>query len=164
MNTANWYVAHTFPRSEKMVHKRIQQLGVTSFLPTRLEKRQWSDRVKKVELPLFSCYLFVNTLEVYLPSLLEINGLSRFISFNNKFAIVRDQEIELIKKVMIKGVNVAVENNRFKVGQHVKIVAGPFAGSEGVLVKSQGRNRVVLELEDIQYNLSIEVPISALAT
>src|SRR6202795_4656036 len=53
-----WYGLHTRPRHEKIVAHRLEERGVTAFLPMITEVHKWSDRKKKVELPLFSCYVF----------------------------------------------------------------------------------------------------------
>jgi hypothetical protein len=56
---ANWYAVQTRARNEKVVCERLQEQGLATFLPLVTEVRRWSDRKKKVELPLFSCYVFV---------------------------------------------------------------------------------------------------------
>src|ERR1700751_951945 len=56
----NWYGVQTRARHEKVVASRLSEKGVATFLPTVTEVHRWSDRKKTVELPLFSCYLFVN--------------------------------------------------------------------------------------------------------
>ena len=55
----DWYAVHTYPRHERVVAERIRQQGLTTFLPIITETHRWSDRRKVVELPLFSCYVFV---------------------------------------------------------------------------------------------------------
>ena len=56
---ANWYAVQTRARNEKVILNRFEEQGLTTFLPLVTEIRRWSDRKKKVELPLFSCYVFV---------------------------------------------------------------------------------------------------------
>ena len=75
-------------------------MGLNSFLPLCKMKRQWSDRVKLVEIPLFNSYVFVNTTLDQVPKLLGINGVSRFLSFGGEFATISEEEIEIIKKVV----------------------------------------------------------------
>jgi transcription antitermination factor NusG len=57
--SASWYAVQTRARNEKVVCERLQEQGLSTFLPLVTEVRRWSDRKKKVELPLFSCYVFV---------------------------------------------------------------------------------------------------------
>jgi len=56
---SHWYAVQTRARHEKVVSERLQEQGLTTFLPLIGEVHRWSDRQKKVELPLFSCYVFV---------------------------------------------------------------------------------------------------------
>src|ERR1700683_5644549 len=55
----SWYAVQTRARHERVVVQRFQDKGLTTFLRVVTEKRRWSDRWKEVELPLFSCYVFV---------------------------------------------------------------------------------------------------------
>ena len=54
-----WYALHTRARHEKSVERRLRDQGMETFVPTTMEVHRWSDRKKKVEVPLFSCYVFV---------------------------------------------------------------------------------------------------------
>ena len=54
----SWYGLQTRPRHEKIVAQRLEERGVTTFLPVVTEVHRWSDRKKTVEMPLFSCYVF----------------------------------------------------------------------------------------------------------
>src|ERR1700745_638975 len=78
---ADWYAVHTYPRHEKVVAERIRQQGLTSFLPTITETHRWSDRRKVVELPLFSCYVFVQLVPTNEKRLrvLRIDGVISFV-------------------------------------------------------------------------------------
>ena len=61
-NAENWYAVHTRAAHERAVAHRLRDRGVTTFLPTFTEVHRWKDRRKTLELPLFSCYLFVKLL------------------------------------------------------------------------------------------------------
>jgi len=54
-----WYALHTRARHEKAVERRLRDQGMETFVPTTMEVHRWSDRKKKVEVPLFSCYVFI---------------------------------------------------------------------------------------------------------
>lgn len=56
----NWDMAYTFPKAERKAACKLREMGVTSFLPLHKVVKQWSDRKKKLELPLFPNYLFIN--------------------------------------------------------------------------------------------------------
>ena len=159
MKNLKWYVAYTYSKSERKVHQRIKELGIESFLPLHRVKRQYSDRIKLLEVPLFTSYLFVKTTESILPQLLSIEGIARFVSFANDFATIRESEIEKIKAIIAAGREMYISNS-FAAGQRVMLNQGPFAGMEGVLVKEQGKNRFIVTIEALDQNISIDIPTS----
>ena len=131
-----WYVAYTYPRAEKKVNKRIKELGVETFFPTQIVKKKWSDRIKEIETPLFPNYIFAKAFNHQIGNLLSIDGLSRFISFGGQLATIREQDIEMIKKILRK--KIYIEKSRFRRGQKVVIKVGPLSGLEGILIKEDG--------------------------
>ena len=56
----NWYVLHTKPRSEKKVEQKLLSLGINAYCPTRPEIRFWSDRKKRIDVPLLPSMVLVN--------------------------------------------------------------------------------------------------------
>ena len=54
-----WYAIYVRSRHEKKVHQLLLEIGIESSLPLIKTTRKWSDRKKKVEIPLFRGYVFV---------------------------------------------------------------------------------------------------------
>src|SRR5579863_5225910 len=54
-----WYAIHTMARHEKRVTTYLQEERVFAFLPMIEQLHRWSDRRSRVEVPVFSCYVFV---------------------------------------------------------------------------------------------------------
>lgn len=162
MEKKEWFVAYTVSKAEKLINTQIQELGIESYLPLQKVKRQWSDRVKLVEVPLFPSYLFVKTTKEKIPQLKSMRGIAWFIAFQNKLATIQEQEIELIRKVLAGGKEVIVTNNKFNSGQQVMIKEGPFAGLEGILIKEKGKNRFIMELKGLEQSISIDIPTNYL--
>ena len=154
-----WYVAYTYAKFERKVHDRIQDQGITSFLPLVEVKRKWSDRIKKVMVPLFSSYVFVHTTESKLPLLERVDGLVKFIAFAGRYAVVRQKEIEMIERLLGSGQEVRVEGRRFHLGERAVINDGILAGMEGVLRGEAGKDRFYVEIEELGQIISIEVPV-----
>ena len=73
-NSEKWYVLYTAPRAEKQVDQRLKKEGITTFLPLHLSPRRWSDRIKLIEVPLFSSYIFIYTAEFSFTGLLQCRG------------------------------------------------------------------------------------------
>lgn len=158
----DWYVVHTVARREKKVAAEIADLGIEFFLPMYKTVRQWSDRKKKVELPLFPNYVFVHTSESARQLLFSINELIKFVSIERKPVVVRDTEIETVKQILkVDGLEVGMENY-FQKGMKVRIARGQLAGLEGVVLKQNGKSRLLVCINGLQKAFSINVATNLL--
>ena len=92
-----WFVLYTKPRTEKKVVDRLEKLGLTVYCPMTIQLKQWSDRKKKVEVPLLNSYVFVNLPEADRNLVFEVPGIVRYLFWLGKPAIVRDQEIKTLQ-------------------------------------------------------------------
>jgi transcriptional antiterminator NusG len=163
--TKHWYVFYTKSRQEKKVRELLQKNGYEVFLPMQKVMRQWSDRKKKVEVPLFNSYIFVREMEHHIPSVLKIPGLSWNIRYNDKPAILRLEEYKLIQRFITTGLfleTTGVEADIFKVGDKAKIIDGPLAGMTGVLTGEGKNQRFNILLEGIQQVIQIQIPAALL--
>lgn len=157
MRPINWYVLYTAPRAEKMVEKRLRGEGVEVFLPLYKSKRKWSDRIKVVEMPLFTSYIFVHCNEVKLRTLTSFYGVVRVVFYNGRPAIVRDEEIAAINEF----IPLADGNRILTKGDMVRILTGPFVEKAGKVVKYSDKFSY-LYIEEMGYcvwveNLNLEV-------
>jgi transcriptional antiterminator RfaH len=148
-----WNVIYTAPRSEKIAYDRLIEEKIVAYLPLFTTVRKWKDRKKKVELPLFNSYVFVyvNSKERYQAS--QIPGVVRFIHFQGQPAVVRQKEINAIKRFLNKteGMSIKVEK-----GDLVEIAAGPFEGVYGKVLRV-GKDKIVLQIEQLKLSLVAEV-------
>jgi transcription antitermination factor NusG len=149
----NWYILYTAARAEKQVEKRLNLDGIETFLPLHLSPRKWSDRVKLVEVPLFSSYIFVRTTDEILRSLVSLPGISRIVYYNGAPAIVRQKEIEAIRQ-FVKHAN--GKECTFGVDEEVLIACGPLKDISGK-VKKVGKEQVILYIEQIGMSVSINM-------
>lgn len=149
----DWNVIYTAPRAEKRVYDRLLEENIEAYLPLYTTLRQWSDRKKKVEVPLFNSYIFVrvNPGEHY--QVLQINGVVRFVYYMKKPAIIRPKEIMAIKQFLNKseGFRITVEK-----GDRVEIAGGPLQGVYGKVIRI-GKNKLVLQIEELNLSLVAEV-------
>src|SRR5690606_15969941 len=98
-----WYVFYTRSRQEKKVRDLLLKGGFEVFLPMQKVMRQWSDRKKKVDVPLFNSYIFVKDQEFRITDILRIPGVAWNIRHNGKPAILRQEEFELINRFITTG-------------------------------------------------------------
>ena len=155
---AAWYAIHTRSRHEKRVASELERKGFKTFLPLSTEIRQWSDRRMSVEVPLFSCYAFVNT-DSSASSRVEVlrtAGVVSFVGGNHRSLPVADAEIESVQMLLANRVGFA-HHPFLNIGQKVRIRGGALQGIEGILTRFNGASRLVISVETIQRSLSITV-------
>lgn len=153
-----WFVMYTAPRSEKKVEQRLKEKGLEVYLPIIEEVRQWSDRKKKVQRPLFNSYIFVHTTKDRLWESLQVPGAVKFVNFAGEHATVRESEIEALKRVISTGVAVEVEANSIETGQQVRILGGPLQGFEGECIQKANKDYFIIRIPSINQNMLINVP------
>lgn len=161
MNKRRWYVLYLRSRYEKKVHDELERRGIESFLPTVVETRQWSDRKKKVRVPLFPGYHFVKIELTQKLRVLEVVGVVRIVSIRGRPSPVPDEQIESLKLIIASPRTIRRENP-LSGGELVKVKSGPFAGAQGIVVRTKNSTRVVVSLESIQQAVSVEVDAAAL--
>lgn len=157
-----WYALYTRSRNEKKVADLLERKGVEIYCPLQEEVRQWSDRKKKVKLPVFRSYVFVR-LESYADesvAVLETPGAVRFLWWLGKPAVVREEEIIAIRQFLREyaGAPLSIE---YREGEKVSITAGPLKEQEGTLLKIQG-NKAILYIHSLGIRLKAELPLNAL--
>ena len=153
-----WFAVQTRSRHEKMAARQLQAQGFATFLPLSVEMRQWSDRRKVVEMPLFPGYVFLQM--VYLPEqrlrVLTTEGVVNFVGVHSQGVPIPDKQIEDIQTLLTA--KVPFESYPFlKVGQRVRIRSGSLEGIEGILVRQESDRRLVISVELIQQSVSIRL-------
>jgi len=158
-----WYAIYTRPRSEKKVHKLLTQNGFNSYLPLITTIRQWSDRKKKVQLPLISSYIFVKTNEANLITILNFNGVVRILKHLGKPAKIQDYEIENLKILLSDTDSINyIETLDLKKGDSIIVEKGVFKGLIAECIKLNGRHRVIVRIEGIENIIEVNIPLSYL--
>ena len=152
----SWYAIYTKPRHEKKVYAQLTDKDIETFLPLITRKRQWKDRKKNVEMPLFSSYLFVDFEYKYRFDVLETDGVVKIVNFNGVPAVVPDWQIESLKQMLTFPKTLQLESY-IKPGEIVEITEGPMQGMSGTVVKRKNSNRLVLTIEGIMQSISVEV-------
>lgn len=134
MANPKWLAIYTKPRWEKKVNQLLQEKGVESYCPLNKVKRKWSDRIKTVEEPLFKSYVFVKVNEVDRTSVRMTNGVINFVYWNGKPAVIKEKEINAIKRFLDEYENIEVKPMELKINQRVVITGGPLMDQEGKVI------------------------------
>lgn len=156
-----WYALYTRSRTEKKVADLLIKKNMEVYCPLQEEIRQWSDRKKKVKVPVFRSYVFVH-LDDYTAgcgSVLNTPGAVRFLWWQGKPGIVRDEEIEEIKKFLKDYGGSEISIVDYRRGEKVKIAAGPLKEQEGVIIDLQNK-KAVLSIESLGVDLIAQLPLT----
>lgn len=158
LGLAFWYAVQSWPRYEKKVEAELRLKGIHTFLPLFSEKHQWSDRLQKVELPLFPGYVFVRIAEgsSHRVPVLRTSGVNGFVGVRGIGTPIPDAEIAAVQSVIENRVPFR-SFERLEVGQRVRVRGGSLEGVEGVLVKVQGERSLVISVGLIERSLSISI-------
>ena len=151
----HWYVLYTQPRAEKKVNERIQALVHTCYLPLHKTPRVWSDRIKIIDKPLFSSYIFVRCREHELYPLLQVSGVVRIVYYCGKPAVISPKEIASIKTFLEKAAN-----RELCVGDEVEILSGSL---KHVCGKVRDINKKFLSLTIKQIGITVMVNLTSVA-
>lgn len=152
----HWYVIQTRPRYEKKVDEQIKAKGIETFLPLILTIRKWSDRKKKITIPMFPGYLFVHANEEERQrAIQETIGALRYIFYRNKAAVVSDRELENIQLSLRDPERFKIENTNVRKGDMVKITGGVFTGMEGVVTEIRGSYKLTINIIELSMSLNI---------
>lgn len=160
-----WFVFYTKSRQEKKIRDLLQKSGYEVFLPLQKVMRQWSDRKKKVEVPLFNSYIFVHEQEHRIPDILKIPGIAWTITFNGKPAVLRNEELELIERFISSGLLIETSDMDARAlapGETAQVVGGPLAGITGVLTGNANHEQLNVFLEGIHQVIRVRVPVALL--
>lgn len=142
-----WYVIYTKPRNEKKVTERLQQIGITVYCPMITVIKQWSDRKKKVQLPLLNSYVFVCLEDKEREKVFQVSGVVRYLFWLGKPAMVREEEILALQEGL-KETMTSFEVKGIKVGDLLPIPSGPFQGKEGI-IKQINKHSLQLILKEL---------------
>jgi transcription antitermination factor NusG len=155
----HWYAAYTCANNEKLVASKLLARGVEHFLPLYSSVRQWKDRRITLDLPLFPGYVFVRLALVERLRVLQIPRVVRLVGFSGVPSALPDEQVEVLRTGLAERLR-AEPHPFLTVGRRVRIVRGPLAGLEGVLLRKKGSFRFVLSVELIQRSLSVDVDAS----
>lgn len=153
----HWFALYTKPRHEFKVALKLQGISVEYYLPTLTVTKKWSDRRKKVEVPLFNGYIFIHSSEKERLLSVQQDGVVRTIMFSGKPSIIPDVQIESLRKLLTETPDVFVID-KIEIGSQIKIVNGPFEGVEGVVREAESEKWLFVNIEILNRAVSVKLP------
>jgi transcription antitermination factor NusG len=154
-----WKALYVNSRAEKKIALLLNEQNIEAYVPLKTELRQWSDRKKKVSVPLINGYVFVKPNAKQREDVFKTDGVIQYVRYNGGDAIIRDEEIEILKTIESKGYYV---EGKFGIdlleGDIVEIKAGPFKGLHGIVTRQKHAEHCHIMIKSIDFQLQIQLP------
>jgi len=131
----NWFIVFTKPRNELKVLDRLLSIGVEAYTPSRVEQREWSDRKKKVRVPLLPSMVLVQLVENEVNKVFEIPSVVRYLFEYGKRAVVSNEEVLAMQAHVAN--TFSVQENKLVVGDTIQV---PLLDQEALLLSVKGKN------------------------
>lgn len=160
---ARWYAVYTCANHEKRVAEQFSGRNMEHFLPEYETVRRWKDRKVRLQLPLFPGYLFVHMIGHQRLRVLQVPGVVQLVGFRGRPVALPDDNINRIREFLGQGWR-AEPHPYLAAGRRARVVRGPLAGMEGIVVRRKNRSRLILSFDLIQRSMAIEMDVEDLAT
>jgi len=153
-----WFALHTKFKTEKYVAEQLRKKGFEAYVPVIKVTKRYSKKIKKLELPLISCYVFIRMDTKDKGRVLETEYVYRFVSQTGKEEPIQDDEMDMMKRVVgeFDG-EIKSKNLSFLIGEEVEVISGSLTGIKGKLIEKSGKQSFVVELTSVGYELHIEM-------
>ena len=159
-----WLVVYVSSRQEKKVSAYLTKRKVDNYLPMVRLLRQWSDRKKFVDFPMFPGYLFVRPTATQYDDVITIPGVVNYLKFSREPAIVTNKEIDIIRTIESSGYyaeNIPMPTD-YELGEKVIVKEGPLRGQTGVLMRKDKEDSFLILFETIGQSLKVKIPYQML--
>jgi len=155
--TKKWYAVYARSRAEKKAAKELLYQNIEHYLPLIKRLKQWSDRKKWVEEPLFRSYIFVHINQNDYYRVLQNPHLVRYITFEGKAVPIPNQQIEAIRIFLEEKEPEEQENTEWLKGEQVEVISGNLTGLTGELIEVNGKHKVKVQIDVIGKSVSIYI-------
>lgn len=152
-----WYAIYVRSKAEKKVALELSRVGIDHYLPLKKVLKQWSDRKKWIEEPLFKSYIFVHIAQSDYYKALQIHGAVKYITFQGKAVAIPPMQIDAIRYYLSEKEPEEIDFNQWKKGQKVEVISGSMAGLIGKMVQLKGKNWLIIEIEAIGHSINIQI-------
>jgi len=151
-----WYAVYTSANHERHVAERFAARSIEHFLPKYESIRKWKDRKVCLQLPLFPGYVFVHIAMQSRLSVQQVPGVAHLVSFNGAPAEIAEQDLARVREFLSAGFR-AEPHPFLQAGRRVRVMSGPLAGMDGIIVRRKNRSRLVISFDTIQRAMAVEV-------
>jgi transcription antitermination factor NusG len=151
-----WYAIQVRRNHERITATHLEDRGYETFLPLYKSRRRWSDRVKEIELPLFSGYLFCHMDPANRLAALTSPGVVRIVGIGKAPIAVEEREIDAVRAI-VESKFQAEPYEFLQVGERVQIGQGPLRGLSGILLAVEDQHRLVVGVTLLKRSVAVSI-------
>jgi transcription termination/antitermination protein NusG len=152
----NWYIVYTKPKCEKKVAGLLTKRKIENFYPLNSMTRKSARRNRLIQEPLFKCYVFVNACESEIPFVRQIDGVISLLYWMGKPAIVKNDEIEIIKEFLEDHQNVELERTQIDTNDTAHIIDKPIYSVDGKVFALKNKT-IKVNLPSLGYTMIAKI-------
>lgn len=152
-----WFAVYTKYKCEKYVVNQLGKKGISAYLPLTTVTKKYVSKVKRYQVPLINCYVFVKIKKNEYVRVLETEYVMAFIKQRQSLISIPEAEINTLRLVVGEIENVEAGDFALQQGDEVEIIAGNLTGIRGLLVNKEGNNRFVVALQTVGLQLSMTI-------
>ena len=150
----SWHVIYTKPRAEKKVEERLNNFGIEAYCPVKMEIKQWSDRKKKILVPVLPSMVLVNIDDKQRNKVFDIPGVVRYMFWLGKHAVVKEDEVNSLKSFLTQNNIVSQDTIALKVGEKIDI---PGFENQSGIIKKISTNTIWVVLKNLGYVIKLKI-------
>lgn len=152
---------YTRPRWEKKIASLLDNRGIENYLPLNKVLKQWSDRKKMVQEPLFKGYLFIRIAEKEKWDVKLVDGILNYVHWLGKPAVLKESDIDNIKKFLQEFDNVQVVDRYLQKGDEVIVQQGIMMNYKGIVLEVL-HNKAIVNIDSMGVKLIATFDINKL--
>jgi len=157
-----WFAIYTKYRAEKFVVEQLQKKEIEAYVPLLQRTKKYDRKIKTYEIPLINSYAFVCISKDEYVKVLETQHVIHFVKQRQNLISIPQREMELMKRIVGEKFQVSLYENAFCEGKKVEVISGSLTGLKGILLEVRGKKSVVVELDQIGYQLQLEIDVNLL--
>jgi transcriptional antiterminator RfaH len=154
-----WYLIYTKPRHEKKVYAQLIAKEIDCFLPTHKKVRNWHDRKKIIDEPIFPSYVFIylKDLQNYYEGI-NAEGSLYYVKTGKEIARVSDTVVNNIKLAAGQAGDIEVSDQSFQPGCRMVVTQGALTGLSCEVVQHKGNSKLLVRVDLLQRNIILTLP------
>ena len=152
-----WFAVYTRFKSEKYILDKLTKKGIEAYVPLLKYTKRYERKIKHVEIPLISCYVFVRISESDYVKVLQTEHVVRFLKLHGQLISIPEDEMELMKRVVGENVVEKAHEGKLSKGTEVEVIGGNLTGLKGKIIKQQNKKFFVVALDNIGYSLELNI-------